>query len=307
MKRSPLLVCLALLLLLVPVGVSANPIPVINQVTPPSGTNTGTDTVSIIIHGSGFVPGITVWMKHCFLAGQIDGHVDSVTPTEITATFPMYGQAPGAWKIWVRNPGDSENPQGNVALKNPGYTIIDASSTGTTTTTTTTTTITATETTTVTTTTTPQRGKNSVFFETNPSGATIYMDGEEVGTSSFSYYTDEDGSFSIVAKKSGYEDYEGKVTIVEGQRARFYGLLTPLSSTNTAATTAVTGVTGTGTPAKTTAATRNATTTIRKSTLKIPTPLGTDPPLTAEESPADPATVLWAAGIAIMLVVIRRR
>jgi hypothetical protein len=47
-------------------------------------------------------------------------------------------------------------------------------------------------------------------------------------------------------------------------------------------------------------------TTIRKSTLKIPTPLGTDPPVT-EESPADPALALGAAGIVIGLVLLRRR
>ena len=301
MKRFTLLVYLALLLL-VSVGVSANPIPVINQVTPPSGSNTGTSPVTITIHGSGFIPGITVWMKHCYLAGQMDGHVDSVTSTDITATFQTYGQAPGVWKIWVKNPPDADNPLGNVALKNPGYTVLDASSTAIPTETTATPTVTTTA---ITPATTPPRGKYSVFFETNPSGATIYMDGTEVGTSSFTYYTDTDGSFSVIAKKTGYEDSEGKVTIVEGQRAHFYALLTPLSSIS--ATTVVTGVTTTGTPAKTDATPQNATTTIRKSTLKIPTPLGTDPPATAEESPVDPAIALWASGIAMMLVMNRRR
>jgi len=47
-------------------------------------------------------------------------------------------------------------------------------------------------------------------------------------------------------------------------------------------------------------------TTIRKSTLKIPTPLGTDPPVT-EESPADPALALGAAGIVIGLAVFRKK
>jgi hypothetical protein len=54
-----------------------------------------------------------------------------------------------------------------------------------------------------------------------------------------------------------------------------------------------------GTPAKTV-------TTIQKSTLKIPTPLGTFAPA-AEESPVDPALALGAAGIAIGLVMLRRR
>jgi hypothetical protein len=54
-----------------------------------------------------------------------------------------------------------------------------------------------------------------------------------------------------------------------------------------------------GTPAKTV-------TTIQKSTLKVPTPLGTFAPA-AEESPVDPALALGAAGIAIGLVMFRRR
>jgi hypothetical protein len=273
------------------------------DVSPSSGPNTGTYPVQVTIHGTGFVQGIHVWMKHCYVVGQVDGTVSSVSPTTVTATFQMYGQPPGTWKMWAQNVPDNTNPQGNVWVLQNAFTLYDSSSPGTTTTTTPT--VTTTETTTVTPTTTPARGKYSVFFETNPSGATIFMDGIEVGTSSFTYYTDTDGSFSVVAKKTGYEDSEGKVTIVEGQRAHFYALLTPLSSTTT--TTAVTGVTTTDPTAKTNTTPQNATISIRKSTLKIPTPLGTDPPITAQESPVDPVIAICAAGIAMILVVIRRR
>jgi hypothetical protein len=124
-----------------------------------------------------------------------------------------------------------------------------------------------------------------------------------VGTSSFSYYTDNDGTFNVVVKKAGYEEYDGQVTVVDGgPRARFYGLLTPLSSTATADTVTTTATSSTyssSIPVSTAI-------TIRKSTLKIPTPLGPyDPP--SEDSPVDPAIALWAAGIGILFVVIRRR
>jgi hypothetical protein len=152
--------------------------------------------------------------------------------------------------------------------------------------------------TTETTTTTSPDGENSVFFETSPSGAEIWLDGNDVGTAAFTYYTNRDGTYDVVVKKTGYEDYAAKVTIIRGQRVHFYAPLTQLVSNATAVTT-----TASATPGK-----NITTTTIQKSTRKMPTPLGTDDPSpTAEDSPVDPALALGAAGIAIGLVVIRRR
>jgi hypothetical protein len=136
------------------------------------------------------------------------------------------------------------------------------------------------------------------------------MSGNAIGTTPFTYYTDKDGTFSVIARKSGYETYEGRVTIIDGQRVRFYGLLTQLASTpTTSATASATALTtsASGKPTTSVSGTTVSTnSTIRKSMLKIPTPLGTDPPLT-EEAPTDPVIALWAAGIVLMLVVIRRR
>ena len=100
-------------------------------------------------------------------------------------------------------------------------------------------------------------GENSVFFETNPNGAEIWLNGEYVGTSSITYYTDRDGTFNVVVKKPGYEDYEGHVTVVKGQRAHFYSLLTPLTST------------------------ADTVATIGKTPVKLPTPFQTTSPLTS--------------------------
>ena len=147
-------------------------------------------------------------------------------------------------------------------------------------------------------------GANSVFFETNPSGAEIWMNGQDLGTSIFTYYTDRDGTYDVVAKKLGYEDYEAKVTILSGQRVRFYGLLTPLATDDTGNTSATPGASSV-VPGKNTTV-KNGTA-IQKSTLKVPTPWGTDPPATDEESSVDPALALGAAGIAIGLVLRRSR
>jgi hypothetical protein len=139
-------------------------------------------------------------------------------------------------------------------------------------------------------------GDNSVFFETNPPDATIFLSGNEVGTSTFTYYTNREGVYDVLIKKSGYQDYEAKVAILEGKRVHFYAPLVELlpgNTTNTKTSSA------SGTPAK-------SVTIVQKSTLKIPTPLGAFVPVT-EESPTDPVIALLGAGIAIGFVLLRRR
>ena len=133
---------------------------------------------------------------------------------------------------------------------------------------------------------------SSVYFETNPAGATIWLNGTKVGTSVFTYPNATPGTYAVLIRKSGYEDYTGSVTVLEGKRTAFYALLTPDEEATVETTVA------TATPVKTA-------TTIRKSTLNIPTPWpGTTP---SEASRVDPLLDIGAAGIGAGLVVIRRR
>jgi hypothetical protein len=132
----------------------------------------------------------------------------------------------------------------------------------------------------------------SIYFETNPSGATVYLNKTKVGTSTFTYYNATAGTFQVLIQKTGYRDFSDSVTVLEGKRTTFYARLTPVSQTTIATTAA------TATPVKTA-------TTIKKSTMKVPT---TWPGTTATEpSPVDPAIVIGAAGIGIGLVALRRR
>jgi hypothetical protein len=298
MKRFPLLVCLVLLLLLFVVGIPAAAVVTISRVSPESGPNNG--DVSVTITGSGFNKDTTVWMSSCTTGGLVPGTVVKWSNTSLTCRFSFNGQKPAKYDVKVDSP--FTDPLGNyypqdVVMLSQSFSVYQG--TGTTTVATTlpgTTDVT----TTITTAATSGAGANSVFFETNPSGAEIWLSDEDVGTSTFTYYTDRDGTFDVVAKKTGYEDYEDRVTILSGQRVHFYGSLTPLSSTsNNVTTNATSSASSSSAPVKTN-------TTIRRSTLKIPTPLGTDPPVT-EESPADPALALGAAGIVIGLVLLRRR
>jgi hypothetical protein len=224
-------------------------------------------------------------------SGQMLGTNLQVSTNQVTAKIDLSGTqvVEGDYDVLVYS-------NDGATYKLRGFSVYSGGSYATTTTTT------AKVTTTTTTTTIPTYlGSNSVYFETNPTGAEIYLNGDHVGTSTFTYKTDRDGSFTVVVKKTGYEDYVDRVTILSGgQRVRFYCQLTPLASTtNNMTTNGTPSVSSSSTPGKTN-------TTVRKSTLKIPTPLGTDPPVT-EESPANPATALWAAGIAITFVLFRRR
>jgi PEGA domain len=139
------------------------------------------------------------------------------------------------------------------------------------------------------TTTTPGRTGGSIFFETNPPGATIWLDNIELGTSPFTYYSEKTGTFDVYIRKRLYEDYTDKVVVIEGERVLFYARLTPILGEITKETTPPTPV--------------RTVTTLSKSTIKVPTPW----PTTSPESPLDPAVVIGAGAIGFGIFVIRRR
>jgi hypothetical protein len=136
--------------------------------------------------------------------------------------------------------------------------------------------------------TSPDRIGGSIYFETFPPGATIWLDNKEIGTSSFTYYSENTGDFDIRIERKGYERYTGRVTVSDGQRVVFSAVLVPVTLSPAEVST-------TGAPVKTV-------TTIRKSTLTLPTPWPTSP-----QSPVDPAVVIGAAALGLGFFAIRRR
>jgi hypothetical protein len=138
-------------------------------------------------------------------------------------------------------------------------------------------------------TTTPDRIGGSIFFETDPSGATIWVDNIEIGTSDSTYFSEKTGIRDVIIRKKGYEEYTGTVTVEEGRRVVFYAKLTPVPRIIFDDETPTVPVT--------------TATTIRKSTMTIPTSWPTPTPA----SPVDPAVVIGAAAIGIGFFVIRRR
>ncbi|MGB9175109.1 MAG: PEGA domain-containing protein [Methanoregula sp.] len=153
---------------------------------------------------------------------------------------------------------------------------------------TTTTTVPATNTTTATITALERTG-GSIFFETDPPGATIWVDRIEIGTSDSTYFSEKTGTRDVLLRKKGYEEYNGTVTVRDGERVVFSAILTPVSRTPPAEDIPAAPVT--------------TVTTIRKSTMSIPTSW----PTTSSKSPVDPAVVIVAAVLGIGFSVIRRR
>ena len=289
MNRSSLALCLVLLVMLLVTGV-ASASPKISGISPSSGRNDG--VVHVTITGSGFDTVNLVRLNKCKLkSGDIvnvapfAGTILSQTSTAITAEFDLTGKRAGYYELSVKALVEGHD---EWDYKESAFEVYQPTSTTAPTSTTTETTETTRP--------TASGGDTSVYFETNPNGATIYVDGDEVGTSTFTYYTSHEGIHDVLVKKLGYEDYSDRVTIIEDSRVRFYARLIPLSASSVT-TSAMPA--GSGSPAKTA-------TTARKSTLKIPTPLGTFAP-PPEESPLNPAAVLLAAGIGAVIVVLRRR
>jgi PEGA domain len=143
--------------------------------------------------------------------------------------------------------------------------------------------------TTAVTTTTPEKIGGSIYFETYPAGAMIWLDDTEVAASPITYYSEKTGTLDLLIRKKGYENYTDKVTVIPGRRVTYSAVLTPLSY----------DITGGNIPAEPVA----TATTIRRSTIPVPTPWPTHIP----ESGSDPAVVIWAAGIGTGLLAIRRR
>jgi PEGA domain len=134
----------------------------------------------------------------------------------------------------------------------------------------------------------PDRIGGSIYFETFPPGAMIWLDTREIGTSPFTYYSENTGDFDVRIERKGYEVYTRRVTVSDGQRVVFSAVLVPVTLSPVDERTTVAPVT--------------TVTTIRKSTMTLPTPWPTSP-----QSPGDPAVVIGAAALGIGLFAIRRR
>jgi hypothetical protein len=232
---------------------SSTNIPTLTSITPSSGRTNTTVTITSFT-GTNFASDAYMKLERTNY-NPILGDVTSVNTagTKIVGTFDLGYQAAGNYEVCVYNDATSYTCDLTFTITDP-----DAGT------------------------------DSSVYFDTNPPGASVWLDNERVGTSVFTYYNATPGTYDVLLRKTGYKDYAGTVTVLEGRHVTFYARLTAV-----------------GDGSATTATTAKTATTIKKSTIPVPTAWPSDAP--TEASPVDPAVVIAAAGIALGFVVIRRR
>ncbi|ASJ02933.1 amylopullulanase [Thermococcus profundus] len=109
---------------------------------------------------------------------------------------------------------------------------------------------------------TPKTGMLTVT--SNPSGATVLIDGKEVGKTPIEEYRLPVGTHEVTVKMDGYREESFNVSILENKELTFNVELVPLESTTTTTTTTTittTSTTTTTSPGKTTTTSKPTTTT----------------------------------------------
>jgi hypothetical protein len=151
-------------------------------------------------------------------------------------------------------------------------------------------TVSATLTAALTTTTTEAITNGSIYIESNPSNAAVFLNTEYQGKTPVTLYNITHGDYRVVVQKTGYQDWSNRISVSLGTKTDVYATLSPEVTDTTLVTTIPT-------------ATLLKTTTTKKSTAKVPTPW---PSATA--TPASPVSIpaiLVAVGAG--LIILRKR
>lgn len=200
MKRNHLFICLLLLLVVAVIPATASP--VISSISPATVPNTG--DVTITITGTGFNAESTVWMNTYNAPENLYGTIISWSPTSITCTFPLNGQTPAQYNLWVNSPFTAHGtyfPQ-DVSVIYDGLTIYRGN------------TVTATTATTLETTApTSVPADGSIFVSSFPSRANIYLDNEYKGLTPYTMKNVENGRHTVLVRLTGYQDWITNVVI----------------------------------------------------------------------------------------------
>lgn len=137
------------------------------------------------------------------------------------------------------------------------------------------------------TTTTQAISNGSVYVQSNPSNAAVFLNTMYQGKTPISLYNITQGDYRVVVQKTGYEDWSTRISVSPGTKSDIYATLIPQVTETTLVTTLPT-------------ATTLKTTTTVKSTIKVPTPWPSDTATPA--SPVSSLAVLGAVGIGIIVL-----
>lgn len=233
-------------------GNPATVAPTISSITPTYGYNSSTVSITALA-GSGFVSGATIVLTK---SGQTNISASSVvfsSSTLMTCTFDITGKTVGYWNVILTN------PDGQPATLANGFEIRAPTNGG-------------------------------ISFGSSPSGANVYINASNKGTTPFSLYDLTPGSYFIRMQRSGYADYTSQVTVTPGNTTQFFAYLKPVETYTTTSTPVYTTLTTTPTTVRTT----------KKTTTKGPTPWPSDTPTQA--SPIGPLVILGAIGFGVILL-----
>ncbi len=222
MKKLPFFAGL-LFLLLVAAGLPAAASPVISGISPATASNAGDVTVTIT--GTGFTSESTVWLNKPYSPdAPVHGTIVSSSPTSITCTFPLQGQTPARYNVWVNTPFTDR--YGNHFAEDVGILALGFEiSRG------------AVMTAVVTTSATP--GSGNISVSSVPSLAEVYLDNAYKGLTPLTIKNVENGDHVLLVRRTGYQDWTQPAAVL-GNSPAFSALLIPVPAPTTALPVATT-------------------------------------------------------------------
>jgi len=220
MKELIFLLCISVCLLVV-AGIPAAASPTISRVSPETGPNNG--DVIVTISGTGFNSQSTVWLSACSTGDIIYGTIEDVSAQSMTCKFSFTGQTPAKYNVYVNSP--FTDPVGNYypqdAASLPyGFEIYQGTGTRYATIRT------------ITTTYWPPGPYGTIYVESSPPGAIIYLNGNNEGHAPVTITGLWQGTYTISAELTGYQEYTTITTISGATRSSVYCPLMPDNTGN---------------------------------------------------------------------------
>ena len=223
----------------------------LTSITPSSGVANSTVSITSIA-GTNFQTSATIRLRRSGY-NDIVGTVSSLSSTSLAGSFNLTGQVPGDYLVCVVNP--STDPFCGLT-----FTINSDIA----------------------------QPNGSILFDTNPSGASVYLNNTYRGTTTLTLYDVTPGYYRVMLQLGGYQTYTDTIHVTSGNRVQVYSRMISVAATQTtAAPTTVPTV-----------AVTTARTTTKKPATTTATPWPSDTPTTA--SPLDPLLTATAAGLGIL-------
>ncbi len=226
----------------------------VTSINPVSGI--ANDTVSVTIGGSGFTAAdarIRLYKSGNYLIGSVNSGGSSI---QLTGSFDLDDATPAIYDVCVLADGSEASKECG-----PTFTVI------------------------------PEYTANgSIYFTSSPSGATVYVDSVEKGTTPFTLENVIPDSYNIKMQRTSYLDWADRIEVTAGNETTVSATLSYQSATTAATPVPTTIFVSTATLPPTTV----------KSSLAAPTPWPSDTP-TPESSLSVLAIIgALAAGIVVL-------